>query len=189
MATIFFLMWVSGAWKTTVLRESWLLESNNVIYVPSYTSRWLRPWEVDWEKYHHISAEAFQAWIEDWEYLEYAVSNGLNMYGTKYEDIIAPLKQQKHALKEIETRGLLMLKEDGRINNRFQTIFLNISDELMRERILKRWGDEEEVARRIAIAQNEREVADEYCDYMIDASQPLENVIEACLHIIDSYDL
>ena len=42
------------------------------------------------------------------------------------------------------------------------------------------------LAKRIESAGYEREQALAYCDYIVDASQPLENVVEAFVDILDS---
>jgi ribose 1,5-bisphosphokinase PhnN len=63
---------------------------------------------------------------------------------------------------------------DGRIVDKLTTIFLNISDEVIAERLTTRWS-EDEITNRIHTAQQERENM-WICDHIIDASRPLVEV-------------
>ena len=186
MAKIFFLMWVSGAGKTTVLNESWILDRDDMQYVPSYTTRALRHGEINGVKYFHISKEAFEEAIAKGEFLEYAWVHQSDYYGTKYEPMVWPLDKGISTIKEIEMFGLEKIREEGKIDGKYVTIFLDLPKEIMKERILWREEiDEEYLNKRLASADFERGKARERCDYIIDTSQPLENVIEAFLEIVE----
>lgn len=179
-------MWVSGSGKTTVLHESWVLDRHDMQYVPSYTTRSLRPWEKNGEKYFHITKAQFEEAIAKGGFLEYALVHQTDYYGTKYDAIIWPLSTWISTIKELEIFGLEKIQKEGKIDGKYVTIFLDLPEEKMKERILWRGKiSEEYLQKRISSAAFEREKARERCDYIIDASQPLENVIEAFLEIVE----
>jgi len=178
-------MWVSGSGKTTVLNASWIVDTPTFLYVQSYTTRPLREWEVNGEKYHHIDKEVFQQGIQAWEFLERATVHQDYLYGTKYLDLVWPLEKGVNTIKEIDMYGLLDIIKQWKIDWLYTTIFLDVPEEVMLERI--RWrGDvsDEEVKKRIESSKFEREQAKIHCDYIIDASQPLEKVVEEFTRII-----
>lgn len=187
MAKIFFLMWVSGAGKTTVLQTSWILSDPNFSYVQSYTTRWLRKWEVNGEKYHHITHYDFTTSIDRGEFLERATVHKDYLYGTKYEDIVWPLANWVNTIKEIEIYGLMDIQDDEKIPGLYTTVFLDIPAEVMKERICSRWAvSDDELLKRLESANLERTEAKKRCDYIIDASQALCVVVKEFLAIVHS---
>ena len=187
MAKIFFLMWVSWSGKTTVLESSGLLDDPTFLYVQSYTTRPLREGETQGEKYRHISKEEFEQALAAGEFLEHAVVHESYYYGSKYASLVEPLEKWIHTIKEIDMSGLIDIQDSGMIDGKYCTVFLDIPQETMRERITWRglvsW---EELEQRLASAAFEREEAATRCDHIIDASQPLEKVVENVIHIIRS---
>lgn len=100
-------------------------------------------------------------------------------YGTKLDAITAPGKLGNHAIKEIEVQGLLRIEESGMIDGMYATIFLDIPEEIMIERMRTRGEtDEAIIAKRLESSALERSVANKYCTYILDASLPLEEVVE-----------
>ncbi len=85
----------SGKNNNALLHESWLLKLPNFAYVPSFTTRPMREWEINWEKYHHISPGEFQQKIDNDEFLECAVVHQIAMCWTDYATITAPLREWK----------------------------------------------------------------------------------------------
>lgn|GEM_PF-1138311 len=69
------------------------------------------------------------------------------------------------------------------------SIFLDVDDTTMRQRITSRnaWTSEEEILRRIQSAQDERQEADKRCDYIIDATQDVQTVINNISDIVHRY--
>jgi len=69
----------------------------------------------------------------------------------------------------------------------FTTIFLDIPVETVRERILQRDPNtpEENIEKRIASMLEEKKKSEEICDYIIDATQTPEQVMQEVLSIID----
>lgn len=172
-------MWVAGSGKTTLLNKSWLLEHANFVYVPSFTTRALRAWEVNWVKYIHIDHDQFTKKIENNEFLEYATVHQVALYGTEYESIIKPLHTWKNSIKEIDMYWLIKIQEEHRIDDLYTTIFLDIPLEIMKIRILQRQQiAEDELAKRIQSALFEKAQAVNRCNFIIDATQPIETVCD-----------
>ena len=174
---ILFLMGITWSGKTTLLDTSEILHHDAFTYVQSLTTRALRPWEVNGKKYRHISPEEFETYIYNGDMLEYAVVHQIAHYGTKLSDILAPATQWKIAIKEIETKWLIKIHEWGKIEWRYATIFLDIPEDILKERLQERWTtDPEELKRRIVSSYHERKHAKQYCDYIINASWTKEEV-------------
>ncbi|PID34618.1 MAG: guanylate kinase [candidate division SR1 bacterium] len=183
--TILFIMGVSGSGKSTLL-DGLFSTYKNLAKVQSYTSRPQRMGEVDGDKYNFISVDEFKRGIINNEFLEYALVHQKHYYGTKKQDIRNKLDVGLVPVKEIDMQGLEKLKrEDAPVFNYF-SIFLDVPEEVMIQRIKMR-GEmlDEELNRRIASSYKEREKAKEYCDAIIDASGGKSQVIEQVYHIID----
>jgi len=189
MGHIFFIMWISWAWKWTLLK--WLKDSDFNFHIPlSYKTRNIRDTEKNWVDAYFISTEEFKQSIENHEFLEYAIVHGIDYYWTKYEDVIDNwIKKWKIVIKELDIHWLKRLKkEKPELDKYYTTIFLNIPVELLKSRIEKRWDNifEDELSRRIWSAIMEEKEARLYCDFILDATQSPENVKKEVLQIIKS---
>ncbi len=167
---------MSGSGKTTLFHELDQVDQSDFVYVPSYTSRDMRPGEINGEKYRHISPEEFDQAIEGGEFLERAHSTGgETKYGSKSADLIEPTKQWHNTIKETDAQWLLKMIKEWKLDERFVTIFLDIDDETIAQRLTTRWS-QAEIPNRTAIAQSERDIAAQHCDHIIDAWRPLSDV-------------
>jgi len=176
MGKIYFLLGVSGSGKTTLFHELDLIDQESFRYIPSYTSRDMRDGEINGEKYRHISPEEFDQAIVDGEFIERAHSTGTDAkYGSKLKDLIDPLANGINTIKETDMQWLIKMHEAGLIDQKFVTIFLDIDDATIAKRLTARWS-EDEISNRTKIAQEERSQATTYCDHIIDAGRPLEQV-------------
>ncbi len=186
--TIIFIMgtWCSG--KTTNFNYILSQYANQLVYVPSYTTRDMREGEKEGERYYFVSRKQFEEMIERDERLEYASAPGIhrgNYYGTRKSDIDKIHDIQKLPIKEIEIDGLATVLQEYSERYNIVSIFLTISDDEMRKRISLRqtsmnWENLEE---RILHTQRERDFAKEYCSYVVDAFPSL-NKVQASLKII-----
>jgi len=174
---IVFLMWVSGAWKTTVMTE--LLKLDHLEYIPSYTTRAMRAWEKQWQKYRHISQEVFEDAIKNDEFLEYAFVHNTAYYWTKKQPLYDAQEAGKTPIKEMDLLWLQKLAEQKKITPDMVTIFLDLDDVFMTTRILWRQSDisADELQQRLISANHERELAQKLCTHIIDAQQPLVDVV------------
>ena len=71
---------VAGAGKNTIQKEL-IKRMENVIAIPSYTDREVRPGDVPGETYNFVSTEEFERMIKDGELYEYSVHHE-HYYGT-----------------------------------------------------------------------------------------------------------
>lgn len=180
-------MWVSWSWKTTVLKESGILSRPDSVYVPSWTTRPLRSWEIDGIKYHHVNEDTFKDAIARDQFLEYAYVHQNYRYGTPQKQIMDTLWHNKNPIKELDMFGLLKIQEQRKIDNKYISIFLNIPTNLVMERIRKRGVlSDDEMKQRVSSAEYETEQAKIHCDYIVDATQQLELVIENVIDILKS---
>ncbi len=184
---IYFIMWVSWAWKWTLIRN--LKATDLDLHIPlSYKSREKRDFEIDWVDSYFISKQDFENSIENWEFLEYAVVHGVDYYGTKYDDVILNwVEKSKIVVKELDILWLVKLKEEKpELDRVYTTIFLNIPVEKLEERIIERWDKitKEELDRRKSSAIMEENKAMELCDYIIDSTKTPQEVLGEVLNIM-----
>ena len=182
-------MWVSGAWKNTILH---LLSKNNPDYkeVISYKTRPLRPWEVDWIDYHYMILEDFSNDIKNGSFLEYAqVYWWKDYYWTKRNDIVYGLWQWHILMKEIDMQWIQQIAQnDNTLYNESLRIFLDLSEEVMIKRITSRAPiSHDDLQRRLQTAINERNLAKRYASIIISAEWTIEEVYNEVYNYIKSF--
>ena len=127
---------VSGAGKDTIKKEL-LKRIPNAVTLPSFTSRDMRPGEVEGDHYHFISKEEFEEKIRKGDFYEYDLHHG-NYYGTSRELMNNKIKEGKIIVKDIEVNGvenlLRILKDDVKI----VTIFLKVPKSALQKRLENR---------------------------------------------------
>lgn len=191
MGKIFFIMWISGAWKGTLIANLKNLHDDRVYFPLSYKSRQIRETEINWVDAWFVSREDFEQSIKNHDFLEYAKVYGLDdYYGTKYSDVIDNwLNKWKIVIKEVDMEGLLIIKKERlEIEWKYKSIFLFVSPEIQLERIKARWAymSETELEERRKTAVKEIEEAKNNCDYVIDTWwKSREEVLEDVLKIIN----
>ncbi|USN55518.1 MAG: hypothetical protein H6765_02770 [Candidatus Peribacteria bacterium] len=83
--------------------------------------------------------------------------------------------------------GLVKIQEQTSLPFSYASIFLDIPNSVMVQRINNRGLlSASELQERIKSAEFEREQAQKRCDVIIDASQPLELVVETFIHAVDT---
>lgn len=157
---------VSGAGKDTIKKEL-IKTMNEVVSLPSFTSRKPRPGEEEGVQYHFISKEEFKKRIEENEFYEYDLHHE-NYYGTSRNLLNDKIKSGKIIVKDIEVNGtenlIRLLKNDTKI----VTIFLRVEEKELRNR-LKNRGDnltQEEIELRVGRLKYEESKMTNY-DYVI----------------------
>lgn len=157
---------VSGAGKDTIKKEL-IKTMDEVISLPSYTSRSPRPGEEEGVQYHFITKEEFKQKIDENEFYEYDLHHD-NYYGTSKKLLNDKIKSGKIIVKDIEVNGtenlIRLLKNDTKM----VTIFLKVNEEELRTR-LKNRGDnlsEEEINLRVGRLKYEESKIVNY-DYVI----------------------
>ena len=149
----------SGTGKGTVC-ASLLTAHPEIAYSISATTRQPRDGERNGVNYYFLEKPAFERMIADGELLEWAEVYG-HYYGTPLRPIREKLADGQDILLEIDTQGALKVQEkcpDGIF------IFLLPPSLTELERRIRGRGteDEKELARRLAAAQKEIDVAHRY---------------------------
>jgi guanylate kinase len=153
----------SGGGKTSLVKA--LLEAEpDVRLSVSYTTRPVRPGEVDGRDYHFVTPPVFERMLEAGEFLESAVIYG-NRYGTSQKWIERERGEGRDVLLEIDWQGAQQVR---RLMRQVVSIFiLPPSPEVLESRLRGRGQDSEEVvARRLASAREEISHVSEY-EYVI----------------------
>ncbi len=184
-------MWISGAWKWTLIKNLKKLNLDNFHFPLSYKSRPIRHHETNGVDAYFITKEEFEKWIENHEFLEYAIVHETDYYGTKYTDVLENgIDKWYNVVKELDYHGLKrLLKEKPELRPHFTTIFLDIPVDKLEERIQKRWDKitKEELERRKKSALVEEAELSKLADYKIDATLPEEKVVEEFLKIVKRF--
>lgn len=127
---------VSGAGKDTIKKEL-LKREDNIVTIPSYTDRPMRPDEVEGGTYHFVSTEEFERMIKDHELYEYNVHHN-HYYGTSKKVFNDKIKDGKIIVKDIDVNGTEKLIDVLRKDMKVVTIFLRVPKEELERRLKNR---------------------------------------------------
>ena len=160
---LFILSAPSGTGKTS-LTKSLIQKNINLSLSISYTSRRMRPTEVEGHDYFFVERNIFEQMLEDRELVESAEIYG-NLYGTSRQWINEAINSGKDILLEIDGQGARQVRE---IFSDVVNIFvLPPSLVVLENRLKDRNQDSKEViAKRMAAAKEEISHVSEY-DYVI----------------------
>ena len=160
---LFILSAPSGTGKTS-LTKSLLRKDINLWLSISYTSRLMRPSEVEGHDYFFVERNVFEQMLGDGEFIESAEIYG-NLYGTSQKLINEAISSGKDILLEIDGQGARQVRK---IFSDVVSIFvLPPSLETLENRLKDRNQDSKEViAKRMAAAKEEISHVSEY-DYVI----------------------
>lgn len=123
------------AGKGTIINK--LLEENdNICLSTSYTSRPIRPKEVNGKDYYFVTREEFEAKIKNDEFLEYACVRYGEYFGTPKKEVIDLLNSGKDVILEIDVQGAAIIKE--KFPNTLLIFILAPSMEEVKKRLLNR---------------------------------------------------
>jgi guanylate kinase len=147
---------VSGttcAGKDTVVKK--LLERNsNIIKSTSYTSRPIRPGEIDGENYYFTTKEGFEEKIKNDDFLEYAKVQYGQYYGTPKKEVIELLNKGKDIILVIDVQGAKIIKE--KFPETLLIFILAPSMKEIKKRLLSRSTEtKEQIIERFKIAYQE----------------------------------
>ncbi len=174
---------VSGAGKDTIKKEL-MKRLDNVVSLPSITSREPRNGEQEGVQYHFVSKEEFEQKIKNGELYEYDLHHG-NYYGTSKKILNEKMKSGKIIVKDIEVNGtenlIKLLKNDIKI----VSIFLKVDAKELRRRLEER-GDtsEEDIQIRLGRLEYEESKISAY-DYVV-KNDDLEKTIQVIMIIIQN---
>jgi guanylate kinase len=175
---------VSGAGKDTIKKEL-IKRMENVISLPSYTSREPRPGEKEGVQYHFITKREFEEKIKNNEFYEYDLHHG-NYYGTSRKLMNEKIASGKTIVKDIEVNGTENLIKLLKNETKLVTIFLRVEREELKRRLIQR-GDnlsEEEIELRLGRLEYEETKINLY-DYMI-KNDDFEKTVKLIMAIIEN---
>lgn len=165
---LFLIVGPSGSGKGTAIYRLKNRHSS-FIFPVSCTTRAPRPGEREGEVYSYISKETFREWIAEGRFLEWAEVHQDNYYGILREPIELSLAAGKVVIREVDIQGyktiLSKLPREDVVG-----IFILVKDlDELKKRILKRGTiSDDEMARRMASAENEISQMD-LCNYQVES--------------------
>ena len=98
------------AGKDTVVKEL-LSKNDNITKSTSFTSRPIRPGEIEGKNYYFVTPEEFEKKIENDDFLEYAKVQYGSYYGTPKKEVIDILNSGKDVILVIDVQGAKIIKE------------------------------------------------------------------------------
>ena len=106
----------------------------NVVAIPSFTDRPIRPGDVPGETYNFVTTEEFERMIKDGELYEYDIHHN-HYYGTSRKVLNDKIKEGKVIIKDIDVNGtenlINLLKNDTKVI----TIFLRVPKKELEKRL------------------------------------------------------
>jgi len=101
----------SGSGKTTIVKHLLGLESLNLEFSISATSREKRGEEIDGKDYYFISLKSFKNHIKNDDFLEWEEVYRDNFYGTLKSEVERIWSKGKHVIFDIDVAGGLRIKK------------------------------------------------------------------------------
>ena len=155
----------------------------DVVTLPSFTSRERRPIEEEGVQYHFITKEAFEEKIKKGDFYEYDVHHG-NYYGTSRELLNEKIEQGKIIVKDIEVNGTEnLIKLLGRYT-RIVTIFLKVGKEELKRRLFERGDNAQDIELRLSRLDYEESKLKLY-DYVL-KNDDFEKTVQIIMTIIEN---
>lgn len=142
----------------------------------SATTREPRPGEVDGVDYHFLEEDQFREWLDEGRFLEWAEFS-THLYGTPRAAVEEQLSRGIDVVLEIEVKGAMQVKQA--MPDAVLIFITPPSIEELEARLAGR-GDTADIARRLARAKAELELADQF-DYRINNDVLAETVGEVLL--------
>ena len=174
---------VSGAGKDTIKKEI-INKMENVVSIPSITSRPIRPGDVPGETYIFVSDEEFRKMIDEEGLYEFDIHHN-HYYGVPRKLLDEKVNNGKIVIKDVDVNGTEHLVKKLRKNMKVVTIFLKVPREELRRRLLERVDkpSEEEIQLRLSRFDYEESKMENY-DYVIDNTNQ-EKTVKKVMEIIE----
>lgn len=166
------------AGKGTII-ERLLSENENLCLATSYTSRPIRPKEVDGKDYYFVSREEFEKKIKNGDFLEYAKVRYGEYFGTPKNEVIKLLNTGKDVILEIDVQGAQLIKE--KFPSTLLIFILAPSMQEVKRRILnRRTENQEQIIDRFKTAYNEINQINKY-NYVV-----INDNIDECVRKVEA---
>ena len=174
---------VAGAGKDTIKKEL-IKRMENVESLPSYTSRPIRPGDIDGKTYNFVSKQEFEKMIQDGEFYEYDIHHN-NYYGVPKKLLNEKLKNGKIIVKDVDVNGTENLIKLLGNETKIITVFLRVPKQELRRRLEQREDKpkEEEIILRLNRFDYEESKISLY-DYVL-KNNNLEKTLQIIMTIIN----
>lgn len=170
------------AGKGTIISRL-LNELNTITLSTSYTSRPIRPNEIEGKDYYFISREKFEEKIKNGDFLEYAKVRYGEYFGTPKQEVIDLLNKGKDVILEIDVQGAQIIKQH--FPNTLLIFILAPSMEEVKKRILNRKTEtKEQIIDRFKTAYKEINEVNKY-NYVV-INDDIDKAVEKVKSIIIS---
>jgi len=175
----------SGSGKTTIVRHLLGIESLNLEFSISATSREKRGEEVDGKDYYFLSAKEFKTKIKYDEFLEWEEVYRDNFYGTLKSEVERIWAKGKHVIFDIDVSGGLRIKR--KFPEQTLAIFVNPpSIDELKIRLKKRSTESaDKINMRVAKASAELATAPLF-DVIIE-NDVLENALNKAENLVENF--
>ena len=161
--TLYIVAAPSGAGKSSLVNAT-LARDPQISLSVSFTSRAMRPGEVNGKHYHFVPAAEFEAMIAAGDFFEHALVHG-DWKGTARQSVEPQLAAGQDVLLEIDWQGAQQVR--AKVPGAVSVFILPPSRQALEDRMRKRGQDSEAViAQRMAAAREEMSHFDEF-DYVI----------------------
>lgn len=166
------------AGKDTIVKK--LLDINkNICKSTSYTSRPIRPGEVDGKNYYFVNKQEFEEKIENDDFLEYAQVQYGEYYGTPKKEVIDLLESGKDVILVIDVQGAQIIKE--KFPDTLLIFILAPSMNEIKKRLINRKTEtKEQIINRFKTAYNELNEVNKY-NYVV-----INDDIDECVNKVNS---
>lgn len=175
---------VAGSGKDTIKKEL-IKRMENVESLPSYTSRPMRPGDVEGGTYYFVSKEKFEEMLKNDELYEYDVHHN-HYYGSSKKLLNEKIASGKIIVKDIDVNGTEKLKELLKNDTKVVTIFLRVPKEELKKRLEQRIDNPspEEIKLRLNRFDYEESRINIY-DYVL-KNNDLEKTVQIIMTIIQN---
>ncbi|HEV3093711.1 MAG TPA: guanylate kinase [Solirubrobacteraceae bacterium] len=181
MARVFVITGPSGVGKGTLIRG--LMERMAQLQLSvSATTRAPRPGERDGVDYHFLSAEEFERRVRAGEFVEHADYAG-RRYGTLRSELEDRVEAGAPVVLEIEVQGARQVRRA--MPEAVQVFIAPPSLDALRARLIGRGTDgDEEVQRRLAVAERELTAHEEFAHVVV--NDRLEDALDELTRIVSA---
>jgi len=154
----------SGSGKSTLVQK--VLELPGTMPSVSCTTRPRRATEASGKCYDFVTSEQFDAMVARGEFLEYARVFGKHSYGTPKKWLEESRNKGVDLVLEIDVQGAAQVKQ--KLPESVAIFILPPSRQELERRLRSRGMDaDEEIARRLAKAKGEIELAEKFYDFCV----------------------
>ena len=154
----------SGSGKSTLVQK--VLELPDTMPSVSCTTRPRRATEASGKCYDFVTSEQFDAMVARGEFLEYARVFGKHSYGTPKKWLEESRSKGSDLVLEIDVQGAAQVKQ--KLPESVAIFILPPSRQELERRLRSRGMDaDEEIARRLAKAKGEIELAEKFYDFCV----------------------